>query len=273
MLARLSFLLAALVLMLSQAAFGQIHEEDWKVTLLLPEARQVDAAALANALQQRLAEHDKYQGIEPQEHMVVMRVGKGSALVSVTPTPLQDATEVCRRATWYWRSACEVVGAQKATAYVILRGSQLRKVESAVLMTKIVASVLEVSNASAVYWGNSLQSREAFLKGSDGVSVRNIPAMLWVDYQLRREGSGRVSIHTRGLKAFELMELEAKDVAVAGHDLLELMINTTQYLITRGPVLQDGDSIGGSPTRRVYIKQAESFANPGTKAYRIHFGG
>lgn len=245
------------------------------MSVLLPDTVKLDSASLAGALQRRLADADKFLGFEAQEHMQVLRIGKGSALVSVVPrdSALAEIEDGCRRATWYWRGACEAVGAHKALARVILRGSQLRKIESAVLMTKIVASVLDVSNGSAVYWGKSLQSREAFLKGSADVSVRSIPAMLWVDYQLHREASGKVSIHTRGLKAFEIMELEAKDAPFAGHDLLELMINTTQYLIIRGPVLQDGDSIGGSPARRIYVKQAESYTSPGTKAYRIQFDG
>lgn len=256
-------------------AHAQLGEQEWEASAMLPAPVRFDGEKLAANLTARLAEHEKLTGVDAQENLWVIRFAKGAAQVSVSPTPgpTKEALEACRRATWYWRQACEALQPQRATAHISMRGTELRKLESAVLMTKVVASVVELGGASAVLWGTSLQSSEAFLKGSAAVSVRNIPAMLWVDYQLRREASGKVSIFTRGLKAFNLMELEAKDAPVAGHELLELMLDTTQNLIARGPVLQDGESIGRSPTRRIYVKFADSFSHPGRKAYRIQFDG
>ncbi len=270
----LRILFSMLAVLVVVHARAQLNSDDWVVSALLLESAPIDSGGLNAALMKRVSEQDKFTGVEARNDTVLVRIGKGTALVSLTPSPMpgQEVREICQRA-WYWRAACDTVNRHKAHLRIVLRGTELKKLDSAVLMTKVVAAVVEQSNAIAVFWGSNLQSSDAFLKGSETVSPRSIPVMLWVNYQLSREASGNVSIFTRGLKEFNLMEIEAKNAPYPGRDLLELMLSTSQYLIAKGPVIEDGDTIGGSPARRIYVKHADSYWNPGKKAYRIEFGG
>ena len=256
------------------AAQAQGSKIDWVVSVILAEAPYVDPSRLESALRRRLTDADKFTGVEPGDDLALVRVAGGTALVSLmnSPIPNGELQEVCKYA-WYWKAACDTVKDHRAHLLVVLMGTELDRLGSAVLQTKIVAAVIEATNAVAAYWGVNLQPRDVFLKGATHVSREWIPTTLWVNYRLSREASGNFTLSTRGLKNFGLMEIETKDAPMPGLDLFDLVLGTTQYLITKGPVIRDGDTIGQSPKQRIRIRHAESYWNEGEKVYRIEFGG
>jgi hypothetical protein len=260
--------------LISLTAHAQSSKTDWVVSVILPDAKPLDPERLAAAVKKRLTDKDKFAGAEPAENLVLLRVGGGTAMVSLMdrPIPNQELQQVCRFA-WYWRAACETVRDHKAHFLVILMGTELDKLNSALLQTKIVAAVIEQSDAVASYWGMNLQPRDVFLKGSESASPDNIPVTLWVNYRISREASGNFSLSTRGLKDFGLMEIETKDAPMPGLELFDLVLGATQYLIAKGPVVQDGDTIGQSTKQRIRVRHADSYWNDGEKVYQIHFGG
>ena len=267
---------AALVsaVLLSLAAHAQPAKVDWVVSVILPEAKPLDPERLAGAVRRHVDEKDRFIGAEPGENLVSLRVGGGTAMVSLMdrPIPNQELQSVCRFA-WYWRAACDTVKDHKAHALVILMGTGLSRLDSALLQTKIVAAVIEESNAVASYWGVNLQPRDVFLKGSGRASAGSLPVALWVNYRMSREATGNFTLSTRGLKEFGLMEIETKDAPMPGLDLFDLVLGASQYLISKGPVIKDGDTIGQSPKQRIRVRHADSFWNVGEKVYRIEFGG
>jgi hypothetical protein len=152
-------------------------------------------------------------------------------------------------------------------------GTDLDKLNSALLHTKIVASVIEESDAVASYWGVTLQPRDTFLGASAVASAESPPVILWVSYRVSREASGNFSLSTHGLKEFGLMEIETKDTKMPGAELFTLVRGASQYLITKGPVIKDGDTIGHTNTQRIRVRHADSYWNEGQKVYRIELGG
>ncbi len=255
------------------AALAQTTKVDWVTSVVLAEAPHVDPARLVSAVQKRLTSADKFSGFEPGENLVLLRVADGTAMISLinAPIPNGELQEACKYA-WYWKAACDSVKDHKAHLLVMLMGTGLDKVGSALLQTRIVAGVLEETNAIAAYWGVNLQPRAVFLKGSARVSRESIPAILWVNYRLSREPSGKFSLSTRGLKDFGLMEIETRDAPIPGLDLFDLVLGTTRYLISKGPVIRDGDTIGRSAKQTVRVRHAESHWNVGERVYRIDFG-
>ena len=255
-------------------AHAQTSKVDWVTSVVLPGLPYLDPARVSSSIQKRLTTADKFSGFESGENLILLRVGGGTALVSLidAPIPNRELQEVCEYA-WYWKAACDTVNSHKAHLLVVLMGTELDKLGAAILQTKIVAGLLEATDAVAVYWGVNLQPRAAFLTASAGVSRTSIPAMLWVSYRVSREGSGNLSLSTRGLQDFGLMEIEAKDAPMPGRDLFELVLGATEYLITKGPVIRDGDTIGQSSRQRIRVHHGESYWNAGEKVYRLDFGG
>ena len=266
----LLFLLLAVFL--SCPTHAQTVNVDWVTSVILAERRHVEPEQLARSVQHRLDTTDRYTGFEPDENLILLRVAGGTAMITLIdePIPGGELEEVCQYA-WYWKAACDTVKNHKAHLLVILMGTDLDKLGSAVLQTRIVAGVIEATGAVAAYWGVNLQSRDTFLKSSVGVSRTRIPAMLWVNFRVSGEAGG-LSMSTRGLGDFGLMEIETKDAPIPGVELLELITGMTQYLIMNGAVIEDGDTIGNTATQKICVLHAESHWNPPDKVYRVDFG-
>src|SRR5262249_40177986 len=139
----------------------------------------------------RLTEKERFAGLEEDKDIVLLRVAEGTALISLMPAPIpgQELQRTCRVA-WQWREACETVKDHKAHFLVVLMGTKLGKAQSALVLTKIVAALLEESNAVATYWGSSLNSRDTFLTQSAKIAPDWKPTWLWVSYQVSRDASG-----------------------------------------------------------------------------------
>jgi hypothetical protein len=221
-------------------------------------------------LRKRVDEKDRFTATEPGDNLVLLRIGGGTVFVALMdrPIPNQELQRVCRLA-WHWRDACDAVSGHQAHFLVVMMHTDLDKLASALLHTKIVAAVIEESKAVASYWGTNLQPRDTFLGASTRASAESPPAMLWVSYRVSREASGNLSMSTDGLKDFGLMEIETKDARMPGADLFTLMHGTSQYLIIKGPVIKDGDTIGHSDTQRIRVRHADSYWNAGKRVYRI----
>lgn len=247
---------------------------DWVTSVILPESVPPKLDRISDALRKRTDDKDKFTGAELGDNLVLIRIGGGTAMVSFMdrPIPNQELQNVCRFA-WYWQDACETVKYHKAHVLIILMGTGLSKLDAALLQTKIVATVIEESNAVASYWGVNLQPRDVFLKGSARSSQEFIPTILWVSYRLSRESSGNFTLSSHGLKEFGLMEIETRNSPMPGRALFDLVLGMTQYLITKGPVIKDGDTIGQSPKLGIRVRHAESYWNAPEKVYRIEFGG
>lgn len=270
----LRLVVLAVGLLVSVPAQAQPSKVDWVVSVILPEAKPFNLGRLAEAVRKRADAKDKFIGAEPGDNLVLLRIGGGTAMVSLMhgPIPKQELQQVCRHA-WYWSAACDSVKDHKAHALVVLMGTGLGKLDSALLQTKIVAAVIEESNAVAAYWGVNLQSRDDFLNGSSKASATSIPVPLWVNYRMSRESSGNFTLSTHGLADFGLMEIESRNAPMPARELFDLVLGASQYLIAKGPVIKDGDTIGHSPQQRIRVRHADSHWNPGQKVYRIEFGG
>lgn len=266
--------LTLIAALLHGSVYAQSTKVDWVTSVVLKEAAHVEPSRISAAIQRRLTSEDKFAGFEPGDNLVLLRVAGGTAMISLmnAPIPHEELQEVCQYA-WYWKTACDIVKGHQAHLLIVLMDTELDKLGSAVLQTKIVAAVIEATTAVAAYWGVNLQPRDTFLKASARVSRTSVFPMLWVNYRLSRDSSGKITLSTRGLKDFGLMEIETKDAPIPGRELFELALGMSEYLITKGPVIGDGDTIGQSPQQRIRVRHAESYWNAGEKVYRIEVGG
>lgn len=239
--------------------------------VVLAEARLPDPEKVRSTLERRLQgrltiDHFDTDG----KDVIVFRVKGGTVMVGLIGAPLPRGTidQLCPGA-WYWRAACDATSRHQAHVLVTVMQTRLTSLEAALLQTDVVASLMD-ENAIASYWGSSLQSREAFLKQSATASAENPPVWLWINFRVSNEAAG-ASVSTDGMQQFGLRELEAKDVRRDARDLFMLFIGTAQYLVRKGPVLKDGDSIGESPAQNIRVRQGPSYWREGLTVYRILF--
>lgn len=235
------------------------------------EPKLPSAANVRASLEQRLGDV-KIDGIETDDKQVILiRVRGGTVSIGLIPAPLPkgEMDHMCKWA-WYWRTACETMATHQAHLHVMVLGTDLDKIDAALLQTNVVASLMD-GNALASYWGTSLQSKDAFLKQSAKISRDNLPVWLWINFRLTNDAVKGWTFSTQGMEAFELYEIESRDADVDGRKLFTLMAGMAEYLITNGPIIKDGETIGDSPAENIRVRHAPSYWNEGKTTYRVIF--
>lgn len=238
--------------------------------VLLSEPRLPDAKSFRAELEKRLAGRHAVSDLDTNlPQTIFLRVAGGYISVGLIDLPVQtgEIDGLCRSA-WYWRQACEATAAHKAHVIVAVLGTGLDMLDASLLLTDVVASLMD-TNAIASHWGTSLQSREAFLRQSARISRDRPPVWLWVNFRVSQEAGKGMSLSTDGMEAFGLREIEAKDVSRPGSEVFTLLAGLAQYLISKGPVIQDGDTVGDSAALNIRVRQGPSYWRDGLTVYRV----
>jgi hypothetical protein len=250
--------------------WGETSKVKGLTFVVLAEPKMPAAETVKATLQAKLGSSFSIDKMEAGEGTILFRIAGGTVAIGLVdaPIPNRELEDVCRFA-WYWKAACESVSRHKAHLIVSVLDINLDKVDVSLLLTKVVASVMPDANAIASYWHGNLQSREVFLKQSETASRRNLPVALWVNYRFSQDPLKGWSISTRGMKNFDLMEIESKDANVEGREVFFLVAWMSEYLISKGPIIEDGDTVGGSPAQNIRVQHAPSYWHDGQTVYRV----
>lgn len=174
------------------------------------------------------------------------------------PNPVAQ-NESFIRAAWWWRSAYEEINKRKShviitiTKSVDARRDQLR-------LAQLTAAVISKTNAIGVIWAtaDAIFRAKRFSK-----SVANAKKMLPVDLAVsvklgrdtefpRKDGKPAWLAMTYGLRSMGLKEIEYRGFSGEPVELVKLLLNTSSYLMSKGDVVQDNETIG-SRTERQYV--------------------
>lgn len=152
----------------------------------------------------------------------------------------------------------------RAQLLVTLR-SDVPAMQRAEAMVGLLASVVERTPARAVIWQASgvAVPADTFLQLFP--LLREGPlTSLWVSFAMQ-EGSGR----TIGLADFDLMELEVVDCPLGFQEAEAYLFGLAEYLLTQGPVVKDGDSLGEDELGKVRVVYSPSAFDQGKQVMRL----
>jgi hypothetical protein len=233
--------------------------------VLLAEPRLPPPGVVRERLEQRLKGRLKVDAMEADGAKVVLfRLRGGTVAIGLieSPLPKGQIDDLCAGA-WHWKAACEATASHRGHVFITVLDTDLDTLDASLLLTDVVAALMD-SNAIASYWGASLQSRDAFLKQSADVGREQPPVWLWVNFRISNDIEKGFSLSTQGMEAFGLREIEAKDV-------FSLLLGMAQYLIQKGPVIKDGETIGASPALNIRVRQGPSYWREGATVYRVTY--
>lgn len=240
--------------------------------VLLKEAKLPDPRQVQARLKQRLGDSARIERVETDgEKVIIFHTQGGRVLVGLLEAPLPSGQidDLCSTA-WYWPQACAATAAHRAHLVTSVMDTTLDPLDASLLLTQVVASVMD-DNAIASYWNASLQSREAVLEQTRAISRSGPPVLLWVNFRISRDPASGFSVSTQGMGHFGHHEIEAKDVRRSGNEVFVLLVGMAQYLLDKGAVIKDGDTIGGSPALGIHVHQGPSYWRPGATVYRVEW--
>ncbi|MDQ3037762.1 MAG: DUF4261 domain-containing protein [Myxococcota bacterium] len=174
------------------------------------------------------------------------------------PVPWSQLEGPCSTA-WWWPQASEEC--RTSTAHLVVTATSERDLFEATLrLTDVVAAVAEAARAVAVYWSASAMVHEpgAFRTEAESATRESLPLRLWIDFRMEPTRGDELFFATTGLETFGLMELECVGTRASAPHVLDRMFDVAHYLCDRGPVLEDGQTIGRSDAERISARHRPS---------------
>jgi Domain of unknown function (DUF4261) len=116
-------------------------------------------------------------------------------------------------------------------------------------------------------------SREVFEDFCENISEEHVPVPVWLRFQLVRASEDELGLYTLGMDQFGLMNLEVDRCKMDVQDLFEFVSNLAHYLIQQGPIIADGNTVGGSEEERILVRHRPSMIDTKRRVYKIVFEG
>lgn len=145
------------------------------------------------------------------------------------------------------------------------------RIAASLALTRVAVATLHAFDGTAVYWGSGSITipRDEFLSLADGATRDEPPLFLWCRFQPTKNARNELGFYTIGLRQFGLMEIEVDQSSWEPQALTEFVFNIAQYLVQSGPVIKDGDTVGGSNEQRINVRHEKSSQDPSRRAYKI----
>jgi hypothetical protein len=222
-------------------------------------------ALSASAIQAALAEHwpDLPAPTETKEGDGTISFGLGDVDVVLgvmpAPVPWSDLEGPCATSV-LWPEAAAEVQAHQVHVIVTVSG-ELDPIELSTALTQATAAVMASSElAIGVFWTNAalLAPKALFNDFASEVLPLGPPIHIWVDFRVGRIDESHSAGFTTGMAALGLMELEARHAPEKPSELHERFTSIAEYLLTQGPVIGDGDTIGTSEDEKIQVVYSRS---------------
>ncbi len=191
------------------------------------------------------------------------------------PIPNSEAEENADR-NFLWPNGKDESAKHRSHVIVTNVGTaEQTPIQSAIAVSRLALVALKLYNGIGVYWGNAsvCNSREVFELFCENISEKHLPVPVWLRFQLIRDSDKEIGLYTLGMSQFGLMDIEVDDCRMKVQDLFEFVSNIAHYLIQSGPVIADGNTVGGSESERILVLHRASMVDQDRCVYKIVFDG
>jgi hypothetical protein len=200
---------------------------------------------------------------DPQEEdgSIAFRVGAADIILGKMPAPIPwTELEGPCATSLLWRNAAEEVK-QHQIHWVVTVSGELNPMEMSTLLTQATAATLAACpTAIGVYWGNAtlVIPKGIFCDFARKVLPLGPPLHIWLDFRVGRDTEKTSAGFTAGLKALGHMEFEAQNAPEPPGELRERLLSLAGYVLEKGPVIRNGDSVGEDAEERIRVVYAPS---------------
>jgi hypothetical protein len=211
---------------------------------------------------------------EEKDGSIAFRIGASDIILGRMPAPIpwSDLEGPCATSV-LWRDAAQEVK-QHALHWVVTVSAELNPVEMSTLLTQATAATMAACPAAiGVYWGNAtlVLPKNLFIDFAREVLPGGPPLHIWVDFRVGKDTDATSAGFTAGMKALGHMEFEAQNAPEPPGELRERLMGLAGYVLERGPVLRDGDSVGQDADERIRVLYSPSAFGHEGKVMRLQY--
>lgn len=250
----------------------------WMCMVLFADDSPLDTAAFLRHFSATWPNSRPLGEFEQQDCTASLDIAAFSLVLGRMPAPIPDFKNPPPRPLLQWPEAAQDLPRHRTHWIVTITGEEGQVKAKARLLTQVVHSILATHpQALGVSWGQyaNLTSSKLFQESAVSLRQGEDPTHLWVDVQCgRAEGSqgNRANGFTRGLDEFGIMDIEAADAHEPPVELFQRLQGLVEYLVAKGPVIRDGDTVGNDAQERIRVVYGPSqFGNSG-QVMRLVYG-
>jgi len=191
------------------------------------------------------------------------------------PIPKGEAEENADR-NFLWPNGRDEASKHRSHVIVTNIGAgDQTPIQSAIAVSRLALVALKLFDGIGVYWGNAsvCNSRKVFEAFCENMSEENVPVPVWLRFQVVRAVNNEIGLYTLGMRQFGLMDIEVDRCRKNPQELFEFVSNIAHYLIQSGPVIADGNTVGGSEKERILVRHRGSMIDKQRRVYKIVFEG
>lgn len=178
------------------------------------------------------------------------------------PYPAKDL-EGPLSTSWMWppQPPIETIKRHSSHLLITMTGGTGDPVRRRLIITAITALAAKQPGVMAIYWAEAthLIYPPVFIEMAKKITSPKAPPLyLWIDLRAFRNDDGTSGLFTTGLKPLGHMEIEIPKINMQIGELREWLINIMYYLLAKGPILKDGETIGTSAEQQIQIQHCPS---------------
>lgn len=240
--------------------------------VLLPKGREVIAAKAASALNRRAPGLDFAPSTAASDGEITNLEFKGGRVMIVPvpmPVPKGEADQGFQYSIASWLPTFKPPSHAAHVIVTLRLDQEMTTLNAHLLFTRVLAAVVESTEAAGVYWGSARVTHPAdfFLDVANGDD--QLWTMLWTGVSAVRQGADRLSMLSLGMEQFGLMDALVTGPVQNANDLLMFMMDMLRYCIERGSAIPHGDTVGRTNQERLKVKHVPSPIDATRKVWSV----
>ncbi|HMO15499.1 MAG TPA: DUF4261 domain-containing protein [Pirellulaceae bacterium] len=235
-----------------------------------------DSPIRAKDVQRHLAENWRdlpaASDIEEKDGTLSLQIGEASLIMAKMPAPIpwSDLEGPCATSILWKNAASEVK--EHSFHWIVTVNGDLEPLSLSKLLTQATAAAMAAcEEAIGVYWGNAtlVIPKNIFIDFAKEVLPHGPPLHIWVDFRVGKDSDTSSSGFTAGMKALGHMEFETQRSPEPPGELRERFLALAGYVVEKGPVIRDGDTVGEDAEERIRVVYSDSSFGHDGKVMRL----
>lgn len=212
--------------------------------------------------------------LEDRPPAFTFKVGEQQVVGGLMPAPIPwgDLEGPCATSV-LWPDAADALKSHVEHLIVAVQGDAT-PIARLTLLTQVVASILSTcEEALGVFWcpASLVVQPPLFIDFATQILPHEPLLYIWLDMRVGANPDGTTSGFTHGMESLGLMEFETQDSRDTPDELRERFLGLAHYLLEKGPVIQDGDTIGENDRDRIRVVYANSVFGHAQQVMRLEY--
>ena len=204
-----------------------------------------------------------------KDNAMVFKVGDMVVACSLMPNPVPNKeAENAAKYNILWKEGANEVAKHQAHVMLAVM-NKTSAVEQAILFAKVASSLLKLDNAIGIYKDPTVYEKNFYVNFAETIKDGEypMPILIYTGMYLAKTG---LCAFTSGMRSFGYEEMEIVDSPKQPNDLLGFLLSISEYVLSEGVELKDGETIGFSEEQKLPITLSDGVSVPG-KTLKIKY--